>query len=66
MGTKYENYCVDCHKEMGCTRPYCRNWNVPVWYCDRCGEENVDIYRVDGEELCAECALKSLEKVHHE
>ncbi len=63
---RYENQCVDCHKELGCTRPYCRYWNVPVWVCDRCKEENVDLYEVDGEEVCAECALKMLPMIHRE
>ena len=63
---RYENQCVDCHKELGCTKPHCKYWNVPVWVCDRCKEENVDLYEVDGEEVCAECALKMLPIAHRE
>ena len=69
MGVRYENRCVDCPPEtVRCSKPYCRNWNVPIWFCDnpKCGEENVDLYEVDGKELCAECALKALTMVHKE
>ena len=66
MGIRYEDYCVGCPPERGCMGDSCRNRNVPVWYCDRCGEENVDLYEVDREELCAECALKTLPMIHHE
>ena len=67
MGVRYENQCVDCPPEtVRCSKPYCRNWNVPIWFCDECGEENVDLYEVDGKELCAECALKALTVVHKE
>lgn len=64
--TRYENQCADCPSNMECTRPYCKNWNVPIWYCDRCKDENVTLYMVDGEELCADCALKKLPVAHRE
>lgn len=66
MGVRYENRCVDCPPEMGCLKPYCPNWNVPIWYCDKCGEENVDLYEVDEEELCLDCAIERLPIVHKE
>ena len=67
MGVRYENQCVDCPPEsVRCNKPYCPNWNVPIWYCDKCKEENVDLYEVDGLEVCEECALKMLPRVHKE
>lgn len=67
MGVRYENQCVDCPPEtVRCSKPYCRNWNVPIWFCDKCGEENVDLFEVDGKEVCIECALKELPIVHKE
>ena len=63
---RYENQCVDCHKELGCTKPHCKYWNVPIWVCDECGDENVDLYDYDGQELCDFCLLKRIPKVHHE
>ena len=62
MAIKYENYCSDCET---CS-PYCNRKHVPVWYCDRCGEENVDLFDYDGQELCEECVLKALPMIHHE
>lgn len=66
MGVRYENQCVDCPPEIGCNKPYCKNWNVPIWFCDKCGEENVTLYEVDGEELCLDCAIERLPIVHKE
>lgn len=63
---EYENNCVGCPPEIGCSRPFCKNWNVPVWKCDKCKEPNVTLYEVDGEEVCEECALKMLPIVHKE
>ena len=59
---KYENRCVDCG--LPCIR--CRNSNVPVLYCDDCGEEVDVLYELDAEELCEDCVLKSLKKVEVE
>ncbi len=66
MAVKYVNECCDCG--LPCKGVRCPTQNIPVWYCDnpKCGEENVDLYEVDGKELCAECALKALTMVHKE
>ena len=63
--TRYENQCVDCPSEMGCTKPYCKYWNVPIWVCDECGDEEVDLYEFEGQELCSRCVLKKFHKIHH-
>ena len=64
--TKYENQCVDCPSEMGCTRPHCKNWHVPIWVCDECGDENVDLWEYEGQELCKCCLLNKVHMAHHE
>jgi len=38
-----------------CRGSSCPNRDVPVYYCDKCGEELEEVYEVDGEELCEEC-----------
>ena len=55
--TRYEDRCCDCAVPgYPCLGSSCPNRNVPVYYCDKCGEEiDGDIYDVDGEELCEEC-----------
>lgn len=55
---KYENQCVGCPTEMGCIGEACPYINVPVDYCDQC--HNYAEYRIDGDDLCEECADKYL------
>ena len=64
MAVRYEDQCVDC--ELPCLGNSCPNRNVPIWYCDECGDEGVDLYEVDGKEVCAKCALQMLPMIHHE
>lgn len=54
---RYENRCYDCAVPgYPCHGSSCPNRNVPVHYCDKCGDEiDGDIYDVDGEELCEKC-----------
>lgn len=55
---KYENECVGCPPEMGCMGNACPYRNVPVYYCDECGEEigYEDVYTTDGaNHLCKNC-----------
>lgn len=58
--------CFGC-TSMGlrCLGSSCTNRNVVRYYCDRCKEEfePSELYRYDGEEICAECLLKDFEKV---
>lgn len=64
MSVRYENQCVDCG--LPCLGEGCKYYSVPVWSCDKCGDECVDLYDVDGYEVCEYCALKMLPKVHTE
>lgn len=55
---RIEDHCVGCTDlGMHCLGFACRNRNVEVHYCDKCGAELPDdeIYDVDGEELCEDC-----------
>ena len=66
MGIRYEDYCVGCPPEMGCLGEHCRNRNVPVWYCDSCEDNDIDLWDYDGQELCKDCLLKEIPKAHPE
>ncbi len=53
---RYEDRCCDCAVPgYPCQGSSCPNRNVPVYYCDKCGDELDDIYDADGEELCEDC-----------
>ena len=55
---QYENHCCECAAPgYPCSGSACPLRKVPVYYCDKCGEEldDEDIYEVDDEELCEEC-----------
>jgi hypothetical protein len=60
---KYENDCVGCPDGMPCLGNSCPNRRVPHLYCDKCGEEAEKLYDLDGENLCEECVLDSLDTV---
>lgn len=48
---KYENQCCDCAVPgYPCIGDSCKYRNVPVYYCDECGNE-AD-YEIDGEHYC--------------
>lgn len=55
-----ENMCVGC-EGYPCIGSACELTHVEVISCDRCGAEDLDIYDLDGEELCGDCVEKSLE-----
>lgn len=57
---KLENQCVDCG--LPCIGNSCRYRNVPVYYCDECGNDNA-CYSIDGEHYCEDCAKKYLKEV---
>ena len=59
---KYEDHCVGCSDGLPCLGSRCPNKNVPVYYCDECGEEMDEVYE-DGDELCEECLKKRYRKV---
>lgn len=56
---KYENQCVGCPEGMGCIGSSCPYVNVAIDCCDECGSENAE-YRIDGDDLCEDCAKKYL------
>lgn len=66
MGVRIENHCCDCKGAGLPCRPNCTRKHVEVWFCDECDDTNVDLYDVDGRELCADCALRSLYMIHRE
>ena len=59
--TRKESGCVRCG--LPCIGDACPNYRVTRLICDICGEEPEELYCFDGEELCAECVLKRLDKV---
>ena len=56
---QYEDECVGCPPEIGCLGSGCPKKNVPHFFCDDCKDEidPDDLYDVDGDMLCRECAL---------
>lgn len=61
--TKVENECVGCPAETGCLGDICPNRNVVRFYCDKCHDCCDELYHFDGQELCVDCIVQSLEKV---
>jgi hypothetical protein len=52
---RIEDHCVGC--DLPCLGSTCPMRNVEVHYCDKCGEQLDEIYRVDDIEVCEECLL---------
>lgn len=54
---KEETNCVDCG--FPCRGSACKNFKVPVYYCDRCGLP-IDgaVYEKNGSHLCENCMVK--------
>ena len=60
----YENECCGCAvPAYPCMGDACPNRHVPHLYCDRCKEEVDTLYEYEGEQVCVDCILKSLDKV---
>lgn len=63
---EYQNECCGCLSDLPCLGNKCPKMNVPHYICDGCGEETI-LYKIDGKQLCKECAvdeiLDSLERV---
>lgn len=59
---KLENECVGCPPNMGCLGDSCPYRNVPHFYCDECGEEEV-LYEFEGGEYCLDCIANMLKVV---
>lgn len=62
---KYEDWCVGCSSVLDrpCLGDSCPNRNVPILYCDECGDEALELFEFDGQELCIDCIKKRLTKV---
>ena len=58
---KKVNNCCDCGKPCMSFCPL-RDDSFE-YYCDECGDETT-LYYYDGKELCANCIIRSLEKVN--
>jgi hypothetical protein len=57
---RIENHCCDCAVPgYPCRGSACPLTRVEVHYCDKCGCELDELYKVEGEELCEYC-LKDL------
>lgn len=64
MATVYENECCGCATPAyPCMGNNCPRRNVPHLYCDECKDDVEELYKLDGKELCADCALERLEKI---
>ena len=62
---RYESDCVSCG--LPCIGTACRHYRILVMECDKCHEEVDELYYgTNGKQLCADCALKELEKVEVE
>ena len=59
-----ESECVACG--LPCIHTACPYYSVTRYYCDLCEDEVEDLYYLGNNELCADCALKQLEKVRHD
>lgn len=66
MARKIENECVSCG--LPCMGSACPNRNVHRYYCDRCGQEfeSIELYVVDGEDVCSDCILNEYQTVAQE
>lgn len=60
---KYKNECVRCSPPLRCLGSSCTNRRVPHHSCDRCGVEDGEekIFDYEGEELCLDCIIESLD-----
>lgn len=57
---KVENHCVDCG--LPCLGKSCRYIDVPVYYCNKCGDEDVK-YVIDEKDYCEDCVREYLQDV---
>ena len=59
MARVIEDNCVGCPAELGCLGDVCPYKHMHVDYCDECGDDCAE-YRIDGKDLCEECAKELL------
>lgn len=60
MAKRIESECVSCG--MPCLREACPYFAVTKYYCDKCDEE-AELFKYDGKELCIDCIEALLDKV---
>ena len=55
---KFENHCRGCATDgYHCIGSVCKYRRVPVYYCDKCGIDLLDVFESDGDELCEDCLM---------
>ena len=54
---KIKNECVGCGEPFNNTCSSCGLKEVEVEVCDECGEEYEELFDIDGNILCENCAL---------
>lgn len=59
---QYEDHCYDCCTDGRCLGGACPYKNVPVYYCDKCGDELSERYVVDDEDYCEYCLKETFKK----
>lgn len=57
----YTNDCVNCG--LPCLYESCPYYNVAHFKCDCCKEEDINLYKYEGYEICAECLLNKFDVV---
>lgn len=61
---RIEDECTHCATDnYSCLGDRCPNMNVARYYCDNCKCEVDKLYLYNGEQLCKDCVLESLEVV---
>ena len=63
MSRRIENHCVDCG--LPCLGSSCSYLNVPVDYCDDCGNDKAE-YRIDNDDFCESCAEKQVQEAFND
>lgn len=56
-----ENECVDCG--LPCLYKSCPYYEVTRLYCDKCNDEQMDLYWFGNKQLCINCIEEQLERV---
>lgn len=60
---RIENHCCDCATPgYPCLGSACPLVRVKVYYCDKCGDELDEVYKVDGDDLCENCLKERFRK----
>ena len=59
---QYLNECCDCAAPgYPCQGDSCPRRHVPHLFCDHCGQEVNELFHVDGEQVCEDCAQEAEE-----